>query len=530
MSLLVVAAPDQVNRSIVHVSICQVELNPPGDDQGREWVKLFNAGEYEIDIGGWILSAAHNGTQRVPLGTIIPSNGFYLVKSDDLWLENRDESITLRIESSQMIDATPVLNDSRNDYCIWSSLSQDCTEIVSEWIYINRYHQIDQHALNAPKWANESVKTLAAYLTEPAQNDEEKARAIYRWITANIDYDTKGYFVESYNYSSPEDMIKEGKAVCGGYGNLFQHLCNATGLECAEICGYGKGYGYQVGSEFTGPSNHAWNAIKIDGKWQLVDSTWGAGYINDEKQFVRQFDDYYFLTPPEEFVYTHLPEETRWQLLEDPLSKEEYEQLVYLKPPFFKNEMELTSRAQAVIRTEDQANISIFAPEDVLILVDLLDEKDQKLPDHFTFVQREDDPYVVRAVFPNPENYTLRIFSKRNEDPGKYNWTLDYNIEAGPGAISQTGFPQTYEIFQKQNARLYSPFEDRLKAGTSQIFKLKVPEAEDVAVINEGNWTHLAKEGNLFQGKIVLIKGNVLVSAKFPEDKYYYGMLEYNVI
>jgi uncharacterized protein (TIGR03000 family) len=41
---------------------------------------------------------------------------------------------------------------------------------------------------------------------------------------------------------------------------------------------------------------HAWNAVKLDGEWHLVDATWGAGGIKD-KQFVKKFKDYYFLAP-----------------------------------------------------------------------------------------------------------------------------------------------------------------------------------------------------------------------------------------
>ena len=51
------------------------------------------------------------------------------------------------------------------------------------------YTAIDQHALHTPKSAERTIASLAAYLTRPARNDREKARAIFRWITANIAYD-----------------------------------------------------------------------------------------------------------------------------------------------------------------------------------------------------------------------------------------------------------------------------------------------------------------------------------------------------
>ncbi|MDD2835635.1 MAG: hypothetical protein PHY05_05740, partial [Methanothrix sp.] len=56
------------------------------------------------------------------------------------------------------------------------------------------YEEIDLHAMNAPSSAEATIESLAAYLIEPAKNDREKARAIFRWITENIDYNVAVFF------------------------------------------------------------------------------------------------------------------------------------------------------------------------------------------------------------------------------------------------------------------------------------------------------------------------------------------------
>ncbi|MCZ6841596.1 MAG: hypothetical protein O7G32_02060 [SAR324 cluster bacterium] len=48
------------------------------------------------------------------------------------------------------------------------------------------FGSIDRHALAADCAQERSVERLAAYLTRPAANEEEAARAIFRWIAANI--------------------------------------------------------------------------------------------------------------------------------------------------------------------------------------------------------------------------------------------------------------------------------------------------------------------------------------------------------
>ena len=53
-------------------------------------------------------------------------------------------------------------------------------------------------------------------------------------------------------------------------------------------------------------TNHAWNSIRIDGVWYPCDATWGAGSCSDHV-FHKKFKKFWWLTPPEQFVYTHLP-------------------------------------------------------------------------------------------------------------------------------------------------------------------------------------------------------------------------------
>ncbi len=639
---LAVAAPGEAATPCA-VVICRVELNPPGDDQGEEWVEFFNPGKEAMNIRGWILSASSGTAYTISQEAVVPAKGFYLVKSRDRWLEDKNESITLWTgdddasggRPGRKVDSTPALDDVMNDNRVWCRLSENGTDIVPGWRYVDRYHRIDEHALGTPGWAEESVESLAAYLMIPARDDEEKARAIYRWITANIDYNVESYMT----CSGSETVLNDKKAVCAGYSQLFESLCDAAGLESVRIDGHGKGYGYTPFSDTDRTSDHAWNAVKIDCSWRLVDPTWGAGHIDEVEGFVRQFDDYYFLTPPEEFIYTHLPDDPRWQLLERPLSKEEYEDLVYVKPPFFRSDMKILSHPESIISTEDKVEIGLFVPGDVLIIAELLDENVNELPDRFTFIRREDDEYVIQVAFPGPGNYTLRIYSKFKEDPGPYSWALDYGIEAGPGTMNMTGFPVIgeafqehgleieshpegiimakdrvnvslsapgdvmiiaklldadgkelpdcftfvqreddkyvvhvafpgpgsytlgvyakdkndpgayewilnysieadgeyqagfpviYETFRLHDVHLYSPMVGRLRSGVAQSFRLEVPGAEDVAVINDGRWTHLDEEDGFFERMVVPTGGEVWVSARFPGEDEYYQLLEYS--
>jgi hypothetical protein len=100
-----------------HVVINEVELNPAGDDAGKEWVELYNPTPIMIDLTGWTLQTTHGETVTVtiPQGAQISPNGYYVVTNAAQWLDNQNESIILRDKNGQQKDLTPALSDTAND-------------------------------------------------------------------------------------------------------------------------------------------------------------------------------------------------------------------------------------------------------------------------------------------------------------------------------------------------------------------------------------------------------------------------------
>jgi len=183
------------------------------------------------------------------------------------------------------------------------------------------HDELDRHALQAPASVENSIESLAAYLVKPAASERDKARLIYRWITDRIAYDFEG-LVSGKKDSRVEAVLQNRKAVCAGYARLFERLGKEAGLEVTIVVGRTKEARTPPGQE-PSPTDHAWNAVKLDGDWQLIDATWGAGSIQNNK-FKKRYREYFFLPPPEEFIFTHFPVESRWQLLPAPVALEEF--------------------------------------------------------------------------------------------------------------------------------------------------------------------------------------------------------------
>ncbi|HNR17746.1 MAG TPA: transglutaminase domain-containing protein [Chitinophagaceae bacterium] len=168
------------------------------------------------------------------------------------------------------------------------------------------------------------IKVLAREIRSQSFNDEEKARAAFYWITHNISYDCEGYRLNNGLYEL-EDVLSQRKGICAGYAALMKFFCDELGVECVIVNGFATGIGVTSTDADSLKTNHAWNAVKIKGQWELVDPTWGSGSANSDctKTF-SSFDEHYFLARPEDLIITHLPDSVRWQLLDTPLNRHQF--------------------------------------------------------------------------------------------------------------------------------------------------------------------------------------------------------------
>lgn len=158
------------------------------------------------------------------------------------------------------------------------------------------FSKVDNYAM---KINTNDAKKLAYELTKPFSSEIEKVRAIYRWIIQNLEYQ---YDLPYEDYTMDVGVIlKKRKTKCLGFTAVFDTLCYHAKIKSTYVYGYVN----EDGSTWKG-GTHVWNAVQINGKWYLIDPTWG------------QVDDKYFLMPPKEFIKSHFPPNRRWTLLTEP--------------------------------------------------------------------------------------------------------------------------------------------------------------------------------------------------------------------
>lgn len=211
------------------------------------------------------------------------------------------------------------------------------------------FTQVDEHARKLNR--STSYELTAERLAEPFATDIEKARSIFIWITDNIKYDVQKFKKQQqgpkqhrvfYDASeSLEDVIlkketrqardcfNKGKGVCEDYAYLYKYMCAQIGIEAVFIPGHGRFSPASINRE-PQTSNHAWNGVKLEDRWYLLDATWAAGNTNMEKgSFTREYKEGFFMTPPERFLLSHFPDDPAWQLMDPPVDREQFAGLPY---------------------------------------------------------------------------------------------------------------------------------------------------------------------------------------------------------
>lgn len=212
----------------------------------------------------------------------------------------------------------------------------------------------------------ESIAALGAALVERAPEEYRRAKAIHDWIADRVAYDYDAYFSNKFPDQDAETVFRTHVGVCAGYSNLFVAIAKAAKLDAVVVVGDAKGSGGEVDGR-----GHAWNAVKVDGAWFLLDTTWDAGTLGDDKQFKKKYRTDYLFTPPEILRADHFPREEKWQLA-TPISRGEFIRLPQMEPVFHQRGMKLVSPTRSQTTVGDAAKIVVENPSGQFMMVGFL--------------------------------------------------------------------------------------------------------------------------------------------------------------
>lgn len=121
-------------------------------------------------------------------------------------------------------------------------------------------------------------------LSSRKMNTVSKVKAVHDWMIRNVSYDYSSLLkgkIPGVAHTSQGSLIRR-LCVCDGYAYGFLKIMNSLHIHCKVVRGRADG------------RSHAWNMVRIAGKWYHVDVTWDDPIIGDSNtNTVPQYD--YFL-------------------------------------------------------------------------------------------------------------------------------------------------------------------------------------------------------------------------------------------
>lgn len=224
------------------------------------------------------------GASSTPYYSSVKNAGLYLRTK----MLNRTSGVNFRVYSTKT-NWKEVLMDVVNQACVATDETEPNAGDYLRWHFYSFTTRIDTSEIrkasgagysytfngifiymstaNQERWVDKRVNTLVSQLgIDQMTSEYEIIRAVYIYITQNVSYDYVNLNDDEYlgKYSA-YNALRYNSAICQGYANLMYRLLREAGLSVRFIGGYSQGEG------------HAWNIVRIRGRYYNLDSTWDAG-------------------------------------------------------------------------------------------------------------------------------------------------------------------------------------------------------------------------------------------------------------
>jgi transglutaminase-like putative cysteine protease len=132
--------------------------------------------------------------------------------------------------------------------------------------------------------ADASIRRLASDITTGLQSEEEKMRAILRWLDGNIRKEAADGF-------SALDVLSSRRGECQGHAYLYAALARASGIPTRVA------NGLVYSEDHAGFLYHTWAESVLGGEWRAVDPTFGQPVADATHIKLIEGEDYGDIAP-----------------------------------------------------------------------------------------------------------------------------------------------------------------------------------------------------------------------------------------
>ncbi len=209
-------------------------------------IENMKSGTYEIDFGTYFndLLNTPNGEEELNKAFQSAWNALSYDHVEIFYIDVTKLVLNIQTTSiGSMSKHTVYINNGKNTSYLSEELNGETVEEAETEIQIQK---------------NEIVEKIQYY------NDIDKIIYLHDWMIDNFEYDVT---YEEDNIYNIYGALKNKKTVCEGYARTFKYILDDLGIPCVLISGDATNSNGETEA-------HAWDYVKIDGKWYAMDITW----------------------------------------------------------------------------------------------------------------------------------------------------------------------------------------------------------------------------------------------------------------
>lgn len=217
----------------------------------------------------------------------------YYKEEDYLYVKNMDTNTVSNYNEilSMFYSIINSGDESFSFYCDYDKCLDDINKIIDDEYIVpdinsfvhpfNSFSDINIDVNNVGKitvrikkaYSDKQIEYIDEYINDfinkninDSMNTRDKIKVFHDYIINNTIYDDDN----KYDSYTAYTLIKNGRAICGGYSDIMAIYLNKLGIK-----------NYKITSE-----NHVWNLVFVDDSWLHLDLTWDDPVADDGKQYL----------------------------------------------------------------------------------------------------------------------------------------------------------------------------------------------------------------------------------------------------
>ena len=244
---------------------------------------------------------------------------------------------------------------------------------------------------------------------------------------------------------------------------MTRYLCREANIECEVIQGHlSTCSSSNQACNNTDNDSHWWNAVHVrNSGWHLLDAYCAADVVRelkatDQYGYYQEAVEQFFLPKPHDFISTHFPRDSRWQLLAEPWTLAQFRSQVLVKA-IFKHGLRIVTHGQKV-KCASNGTVSI--------LLECSANKVDSIEFDFSFTYLDGctqfKGWDLNMFGRHHMEKNMAVFTIRPPEKGTYRLKLaSSDRDASSGASHQLGVICEYEIHCETSPQYPMPWPYR---------------------------------------------------------------------